>query len=204
MKIKKESVKRMNHYVTGNTIRILREKRKFTQKHLAEQIGVSDKTVSKWENGRGLPDITLLEPLAEVLQVSVAELLSGECVNNTNLSSNMQKAKIYVCPVCGNVNITVGEALISCCGITLPQQEAEEVDETHKIITERIDNEYYVTVPHEMSKKHYISFIAYVTSNKWDVAKQYPEGEANTRFRIDGHGILYFYCNRHGLFRCRV
>ena len=54
----------MDHYVTGGVIRALREKKKLTQSALADRTGVSDKAVSKWETGRGLPDITLLEPLA--------------------------------------------------------------------------------------------------------------------------------------------
>lgn len=53
----------MDHYVTGGVIRALREKKKLTQAALSDKIGVSDKAVSKWETGRGLPDITLLEPL---------------------------------------------------------------------------------------------------------------------------------------------
>ena len=69
----------MQSYVTGEVIRGLREKRRLTQRDLAQRLNVSDKTVSKWETGRGLPDITLLEPLAGALSVSVTELLSGDC-----------------------------------------------------------------------------------------------------------------------------
>ena len=67
----------MNQYVTGTTIKELREKNKITQVQLAEKLGVSDKTVSKWETGKGYPDITLLEPIADALRVSVAELITG-------------------------------------------------------------------------------------------------------------------------------
>ena len=52
----------MENYVTGAVIKALREKGNLTQKELADRIGVSDKTVSKWETGKSLPDITLLEP----------------------------------------------------------------------------------------------------------------------------------------------
>ena len=61
----------MTNYVTGDTIRYLRERRHLTQRELAERLNVSDKTISKWETSRGLPDITLLEPLASTLSVSV-------------------------------------------------------------------------------------------------------------------------------------
>ena len=67
----------MDQYVTGSVIRRLREERRMTQSRLAELLGVSDKAVSRWETGRGYPDITLIEPLADALGISVIELLSG-------------------------------------------------------------------------------------------------------------------------------
>ena len=73
----------MNPYVTGEAIRSLREKCRFTQAQLAEKLCVSDKAVSKWETGKGYPDITLLEPLAKALSVSVAELLWISTVTRT-------------------------------------------------------------------------------------------------------------------------
>ena len=57
----------MDAYVTGTTVKKLREDRGMTQAELAEKIGVSSKTVSKWETGKGLPDISLLQPLAGAL-----------------------------------------------------------------------------------------------------------------------------------------
>ena len=95
----------MDRYVTGAVIRRLREKKKITQEELADMIHVSGKAVSKWETGQGFPDISLLEPLAQALAISVIELLSGEDIRNTNRSSNMAKGRFYVCPVCGNVII---------------------------------------------------------------------------------------------------
>ena len=88
----------MNQYVTGEGIRILRERNHCTQLQLADKIGVSDKTISKWETGRGYPDITLLEPLAQALHVSIMELISGNAITNENRSSNMLRSKFYVCP----------------------------------------------------------------------------------------------------------
>ena len=93
----------MNQYVTGAIIRELREKKQMTQAELAERLHVSDKTVSKWENGKGYPDITLLESIAATFGISVAELLSGKVVNNINVSANMMRSRFYICPVCGNV-----------------------------------------------------------------------------------------------------
>ena len=191
-------------YVTGQTIKELRERKKMTQKELAEQISVSGKTVSKWETGRGLPDIGIIEELAKVLGVSIAELLTGDFRENENQSANMKKIHFYVCPVCGNVITSVGQGTFSCCGITLPKQEAEPCDEEHIIHVETVDNEYSVTMKHSMSKGHYISFIAYITSDSAEVIKLYPEQEVCVRFRKKGHGVLYAYCNKHGMFRVMV
>lgn len=194
----------MNHYVTGGTIRDLREKKRLTQKQLAETLCVSDKTVSKWETSRGLPDISLLEPLAAALSVSVAELLSGECVTNANRSGNLLRSKFYVCPVCGNVIWATGEGAFSCCGVSLPPMEAEELDEAHRIHMERVENEWYVTLNHPMNKSHYIRFLAFVTCDRTQIVRLYPEQNAETRFFVRGQGWLYACCNRHGLFGIRV
>lgn len=188
-------------YVTGNTIKELREKRKLTQKELANEIHVSDKTVSKWETGKGLPDIGVIEELSRALGVSLAELLAGEYMENENKSANMKKVHFYVCPVCGNIITAVGQGSFSCCGILLPRQEGEPCDEEHEIQIETVDNEYCVTMKHPMSKEHYISFIAYVTDASTEIAKLYPEQEIAVRFRKKGHGVIYAYCNRDGIFQ---
>lgn len=123
----------MNTYITGQTIKRLREEKGLTQSQLADTIGVGAKAVSKWETAKGLPDISLVEPLSKALGVSVMELMSGDTVINKNISSNMLRSRFYVCPVCGNIIHTTGEAVISCCGITLPTLEAEEPEGSHTI-----------------------------------------------------------------------
>ena len=194
----------MNTYITGQTIKRLREEKGLTQGQLAEQIGVSSKAVSKWETSKGLPDISLIEPLSQALGVSVMELMSGDTVVNKNLSSNILFSKFYVCPVCGNIIHTTGATVISCCGITLPPLEAEEIDEEHSIIIEPVEDEKFITVKHPMTKTHFISFIAYVTSDRMQFIKLYPEGNAETRMQFRGRGYLYIYCNRHGLMKMKV
>ena len=194
----------MNNYVTGGAIKALREQRNLTQAELADKIGVSSKTVSKWETAKGLPDITLLQPLAAALGVSVIELMNGEPIANQNVSGNMLRSKFYVCPLCGNIIHTTGAALVSCCGITLPALEAEEPDEDHGVTVEHVEDEHFITVPHPMTKGHYISFIASVTSDRLQMVKLYPEGNAETRLQLRGRGYLYYYCNQHGLFRKKI
>lgn len=191
-------------YVTGKTIRQLREKQKLTQKELAEKINVSDKTISKWETEKGFPDIAIIEELAKALGTSITELLTGDLRENENVSGNMKKIKFYVCPICGNVITAVGQGVFSCCGITLYGIEPEKCDDVHGINFETVDNEYHVFMNHPMDKKHYISFVAYVTSNSCEVIKLYPEQDISVRFRKKGHGMIYAYCNRHGMFQKHV
>ncbi len=194
----------MDRYITGATIRRLREERKLKQEELADRIFVSSKTVSKWETGQGLPDITLLEPLAKALGISVLELFSGDEVRNRNRSADILKTQFYVCPVCGNVIRADGQAVISCCGVTLPPLTAEEPDEAHAIRTQRAEDEYYVTAEHPMTREHYISFLAAVSDNAVQFVKLYPQGGAEARFKIGRVKYLYAYCNRHGLFRVKL
>ncbi len=190
----------MNQYVTGGTVKRLREGMHMTQLQLAEQLDVSDKTVSKWETCKGLPDVSLLEPLAKALHVSVLELLSGEQIINRNRGANLKRTSLYVCPICGNVLCSSGNALISCCGITLPPLEAEEPDPEHTLRYDPVEDEFFLSVPHEMTKQHYISFMAFASSGRFELVKLYPEGNAETRMSLRGGGLLYWYCNRHGLF----
>ncbi len=190
----------MNQYVTGAVIKELREKNRMTQLQLSEKLGVSDKTVSKWETAKGYPDITLLEPIAKVFRISVTELISGNPVHNANISANMLRSKFYVCPVCGNVIHCLGEAAIHCHGISLAPLDAEQTDERHMVFIERVEDEYYVRIDHSMTKDHYISFVAAVSLDHMQMVKLYPEGSAEARFKIRGVRRIFFYCNRDGLF----
>lgn len=194
----------MNPYITGASIKALREAGGMTQSQLGDRIGVSSKTVSKWETGKGLPDISLIEPLAKALGVSVMELMQGRQIVNRNTSGNMLRARLYVCPVCGNVLTGMGSAVISCCGITLPPLEGEEPDAEHEIRLERVEDETFVSMAHPMTKSHYISFFAFVTSDRIQFVKLYPEGNAEARMQLRGKGWLYACCNRHGLYRIKI
>ena len=194
----------MNQYVTGAVIKQLREKVHFTQAELAAKLNVSDKTISKWETAKGYPDISLLEPIAKVFGISVTELISGNAVKNVNVSANMLRSKFYVCPVCGNVIHSMGEAVINCHGVLLTPCQPEETDENHMIFVERVEDEYYVRIEHDMTKQHYISFVAALSADKIQMIKLYPEGNAEARFKINGVKKILFYCNRDGLFSMDV
>ena len=210
----------MTSYISGASIRALRERAGMTQRQLADQLGITDKAVSKWETDRGLPDITLVEPLACALGVSVAELLSGEQIVNANRAGNLLRAKFYVCPLCGNVIHATGEASISCCGIALPVLEVENAVDgkipaapesteaadlsVHLPQVDVADGEVYLAMDHPMDKDHFISFVAYVTTDQVFFRKLYPEQTADARFPYRGLGTIFAYCNRHGLFACRT
>ena len=120
-------------------------------------------------------------------------------LQNKEKAFRLLRSKLYVCPICGNVIHTLGDTVISCCGVSLPALEAEAPDEHHEIQIEPVEDEHFITVHHPMTKSHYISFLAYVTSEKFQMIKLYPEGNAECRFRLRGRGYLYCYCNRHGL-----
>ena len=192
------------NYVQNETIRALRERKALTQKQLAEKLCISDKTISKWETGKGLPDISLLEDLARVLGVSLTELMTGDLQTNENRSANLRRMGFYVCPVCGNVITAVGKGSFSCCGIPLPLQEAQPEDNAHTITVEPVEDEICVTIAHPMTKSHYISFIAWVSNDRAELVKLYPEQDITVRFKKRGHGTVYAYCNRDGLFSRRL
>lgn len=194
----------LNNYITGAAIRQRRLSLGMTQAELAQRLDVSDKAISRWETSRGLPDITLIEPLAKALGISVAELMTGNCVANRNRSGNLLRSKLYVCPICGNILHATGEATISCCGTPLPPLEAEEPDEAHTIHCSRVEDEWLITVDHPMTKEHHISFLAMVTTDRFHLVKLYPEGSAEARFSLRGHGWLYLYCNHHGLMKIPI
>ena len=186
-------------YICGKIIRELRESKNLTQKQLGEIISVSDKTISKWETEKGLPDITLLEPLAGALGVSVAEILSGESITNKNRAGNIKRTKFYVCPVCGNIITAMGEGSFSCCGINLPALSPEKA-KIGSFEIERPENDIFIRFSHPMTKENYVSFAAYITYNGIQIKKLYPEQEAEVRFPFCGKGKVLFFCNREGLF----
>lgn len=194
----------MNQYVTGAVIKELREKKLMTQAEFAQKLCVSDKTVSKWETAKGYPDISLLEPIAKILGISITELISGNTISNVNVSANMLRSKFYICPVCGNMIHSMGEAVINCHGVQLIPLECEETDENHMIFIDKVEDEYYIRIDHDMTKTHYISFVAGLSADKIQMIKLYPEGSAEARLKINGVKKILFYCNRDGLFSIDV
>lgn len=188
----------------GKLILDLRKEKKMTQKQLAEVMNISDKTISKWERGLGCPDVSLLHELSEVLNVNIEKILLGDLEPNNMDGGNMKKIKFYMCPNCGNVITATGEAEISCCGRKMMALIPKPVDGEHYLNVESVENDYYITFPHEMKKEHFISFVAYVTYDKVLLVRLYPEQGSEVRIPRLRSGMLYFGCSRDGLWVTKV
>ncbi len=189
----------MDQTKTGGLIRALRTQKGLTQKALAEAIGVGDKAVSKWERGLGCPDVSLLPEISRVLGVGLETLLSGSLDANDQERGNMKKLNFYVCPDCGNLITAATEVGVSCCGRTLLPLEPQKPEEPLSV--EKIDDSWFVSSPHPMTKDHYVSFVALLTGDTLFLRRLYPEWDLQTRIPAFGHGILLWYCTQHGLFR---
>ena len=184
----------------GNLIYELRVARNMTQKQLAERLFISDKTVSKWERGGGFPDLALLPDIAQVLDVRLEDLLRGEIDTNDRTGGNMKNIKFYVCPQCGNLVTAAEDAQVFCCGKPLEALEPVKAEADDTLEVELIENEYFVSSKHEMTKEHYIMFVALLTGDSMVLRRQYPEWDLQTRLPRMAHGKLLWYCNNHGLF----
>lgn len=183
----------------GRLIRSLRLERHLTQKQLADAIGVSDKTVSKWERALGCPDVSLLGAVSAALNVNIQQLLEGDLSPNDSDGGNMKRIKFYHCPGCGNLLTATGEAEVACCGRKLSPMIPNISDETHCLKIEQVEEDYYITFPHEMTKAHHLNFVAYVNDHQMLFVKLYPEQGGEVRFPQLRGGKFYFGCNQHGL-----
>lgn len=191
----------MNREKIGRIIYEARKQKNMTQKEMADVLMVSDKTISKWERGLGVPDISLLTTLSNFTGVNIESLIEGEIVAKEKEIGNMKKTKFYVCDDCGNIVTSIGDIDISCCGKRLSALEVKAEEEAaHGIRVEDSDGELYVHMEHPMTKAHYISFIAYLMGDKLYLNKLYPEGGIDVRFPKRGGGKIYAYCREHGLF----
>ena len=190
----------MDYEKIGALIRRLRTQQHLTQRQLADELEISDKAVSKWERGQGCPDVSLLPRLAQTLGVEVEGLLAGELSENEQTGGTMKNLHFYVCPVCGNVLAAQAPATVSCCGKKLNPQEAVKAPEEERLSVEVIENDFFITSSHPMTKEHYVSFAALVTGDTLILKRLYPEWDLQTRLPRVGHGKLYWYCVQHGLF----
>lgn len=184
----------------GKLIYSLRKEQHLTQQQLADRMNISDKAISKWERGLGCPDVSLLPELSRIFDVNLEELLSGELNANDLVGGNMKKLKFYICPNCGNLLTATADATVSCCGKMLQPQVPCEAGEADRLSVEIIENDYFISSDHEMTREHYIAFVALLTGDSIILRKQYPEWNLQTRIPCFAHGMLIWYCTQHGLF----
>lgn len=190
----------MDNRKVGELIRRLRKERGMTQLQLAEQLHVSDRTVSKWECGMGAPEVSLMAELSRIFQVDMENLLSGELNRKDAQGGNMKKMKFYICPDCGNLVTSTAEASVACCGRKLTETVPVKAGEEEKLNVERIEHDYFISSGHEMTREHHITFVALVTSEAIMLKKQYPEWDLQVRIPAFSRGRLVWHCSRHGLF----
>lgn len=84
----------MNQEKIGKFISTLRKEKKLTQEQLAEKIGVTNRSISRWENGKTMPDLSLLEPLSNLLGITINELISGEKIKEEKIIPTLEKSLI--------------------------------------------------------------------------------------------------------------
>ncbi len=183
----------------GKLLCKLRKAKGLTQKQVAEKLGVQPKTISKWETGHGFPDVSTISALADILGVSERVLLNGDLKINTGETGNMKRTKFYVCPQCNSIMQGTGNSQVVCCGKQLEPLQAKTMDEAHDVKISEIEDDFYLEFQHEMSKEHYISFVAYVRYDRVLMLRLYPEQDSSARFSKMYGGKIY-YCNQHGLF----
>lgn len=190
----------MDNAKIGKLIYALRKEKGMTQLQLAQCMNISDKTVSKWERGLGCPDVSLLPELSNIFNVDLSEMLRGRLNTNDILGGSVKRTKFYVCPNCGNILTALTDTSICCCGKKLLPLELRKAEAADKLSVERIENDYYVSTDHEMTRAHYISFLAFISDDTILMRKQYPEWNLQVRIPFFAHGRLVWYCTQHGLF----
>lgn len=183
----------MDYTKIGCLIKKLRLEKGYTQKQLAEKMNLSDKTISKWERGAGLPDISVVSQLSDILGINPESVLAGDISQNNFASGNMKKTKFYVCPVCSNVTVCTGEASVVCCGRKLKELTPVKASEDEKLMVDITEDDWYISANHPMKKDDYISFVAFATSDKLQIIKQYPEWNLQCRIPKREHGNLIWY-----------
>ena len=184
----------------GHLILRLRREKGYTQKELADKMNISDRTISKWERGQGYPDISLLPELSSLLGVNIEHILEGELASNDFVGGNMKRSNYFVCPSCGNITLSTGNAAVSCCGRKLEALVPKKATDEEKLEVTQVEEDWFISSNHPMTKEHYISFIAFATGDQVQVIKQYPEWGLQTRIPKRKHGTLLWYCTQHGLF----
>ena len=189
---------------TGQLIAGLRREKGLTQSQVAERLGVLAQTVSKWETGRGFPDVSLVAALSDVLEVDISKLLEGELPQIKRSEGNVKKTRFYVCEKCGNILMSERDAEIFCCGRKLLPLTPKAPDNEHLLKVEKIEDDFYITFPHPMTKEHCFTLAAYVRFDRVLSIRLYPEQGGEIRMPQMRGGKLYLLCSKDGLFEYKI
>ena len=187
----------MNIEKIGAIMKTLRLEKNMTQKMVAEQLGITEQAVSKWERGLGLPDVASLPQLADVLGIHLEAMLSGDVAQQEGVKIQMKTIHYYICPLCGNVVASKAPATIYCCDRALDEMESKKA--TEKLQVEVVEDEWFITTDHPMTKDDYIAFTAFATGERLDFVAHYPEWNLQRRIPKSQHGKLLWYSKKGGL-----
>ena len=111
----------------------------------------------------------------------------------------MKNTVFYVCPVCSNLVLSASPAGVHCCGRELEPMKPRKVPEALRLHTEPVEDEWFITADHPMTKEEYISFAALLSVGSLRVWRQYPEWDLQLRFPRREHGLLVWFSTRDGL-----
>lgn len=191
----------MNCMDTGKLIKALRIDKKMTQLELAQKLSVSDKTVSKWERGLGMPDVSLISEIAEIFGTTAEKILSGKLDENKYNGANINRLEFMYCDHCGNVLTTTAKAEVSCCGrkpLTLKRIRSEEIVKDIDIV----EDEYFVILDSPMTKQKFVTFVAVRSFDKFLMFRLYPEQNPHIRVPISVRGEFLVGLNEGKMFSC--
>lgn len=191
----------MDQKKTGALIRVLRLEKGLTQQGLAELLGVSNRAVSKWERGLGSPDLSLLPALSLQLGVDLAGLLSGGLPEPDNTGGSMKHIRFFVCPQCGDLITATGEAARLLLREAAGAPAVQKPDEAHSLQIHPVEDEWFITSGHPMEKGHCLSFLGPGHRRAGHRDEVLAEWDLQQRIPRRGHGMLYWHCTQHGLFR---
>lgn len=198
---KEEEEETMAHYVTGPAIKALRERKGLTQKQLAEQILVSDKAVSKWETGKGLGRTSLCwspwprpwgSRWRNCCPGSTGPTPIGPAICCAVSGMSVLSAAMWSMPW--------DKGVFTAVGVALPPAEAEEAEGEHAITVEQVEDDYYVTLDHPMSKGHFLSFVAYLTTDRGAAPEDLSGAGGGGSLPPSGTGTNPGVLQRHGCF----
>jgi len=193
----------MNNKETGKLIKSLRISKKLTQLQLAQMLCVSDKTVSKWERGLGMPDVSLISKIADIFDTTAERILNGKLEKNKYNGANPDRLQFFYCNNCGNLVTTTAKIEGSCCGSKMTILQKIKSDDIIKDV-EVVEDEYFVTLDSPMTKENFVTFVSVKSFDKYLVIRLYPEQDTTVRFKYIPGATIYAYCNKHGLWSKNV